>query len=53
MVQATKRPEQKNASTILRFSIKLSAILLTDYNQFESLVVQRKKTKFVNSIINF
>ena len=54
MVQATERPEQKNASpTLLRVSIELSAILFTDYDQFESLVGQRKKTKFVNSIMDF
>ncbi|RMX41956.1 hypothetical protein pdam_00025313 [Pocillopora damicornis] len=33
--------------------MKLSAILSTDYDQFESLVGQRKKRKFVNSIVNF
>ena len=59
MVQATKRPEKKNALTersrqlYLRFLMKLSAILSTDYDQFESLVGQRKKRKFVNSIMNF
>ena len=33
--------------------MKLSAISSTDYDQFESLVGQRKKRKFVNSIMNF
>ena len=43
--------DRKKSPTILKVSMKLSAILSTD--QFESLVGQRKKRKFVNSIINF
>ena len=43
----------KKSPTILRISIKLSAILVTDYDQFESLVGQREKTKFLKSIMNF
>ena len=45
--------DRKKSPTILKVSMKLSAILSTDYDQFESLVGQRKKRKFVNSIINF
>ena len=43
----------KKSPTILRISIKLSAILVTDYDQFESPVGQREKTKFLKSIMNF
>ena len=43
----------KKSPTILRISIKSSAILVTDYDQFESLVGQREKTKFLNSMMNF
>ena len=43
--------DRKKSPTILKVSMKLSAILSTD--QFESLVGQRKKRKFVNSIMNF
>ena len=59
MVQATERPEQKEcfdrkkSPTLIRVSIKLSAILFTDFDQFESLKGQGKKTEFVNSIMNF
>ena len=45
--------DRKKSPTILKVSMKLSAILSTDYHQFESLVGQRKKRKFVNSIMNF
>ena len=45
--------DRKKSPTLLRVSIKLSAILFTDYDQFESLVGQRKETKFVNSITDF
>ena len=45
--------DRKKSPTILKVSMKLSAILSTDYDQFGSLVGQRKKRKFVNSIMNF
>ena len=45
--------DRKKSPTILKVSMKLSAILSTDYDQFGSLVGQSKKRKFVNSIINF
>ena len=45
--------DRKKSPTILKVSMKLSAIIFTDYDQFESLLGQRKKRKFVNSIMNF